>query len=124
MAVIDGMRPIRNEREYEAAVARTRHLLRLDAEPFSAEDEELHALSLLIEDYEEREHSIDAASPQAVVELMLEAKGLTRADLHDVMGGRSRVSEFFSGTRPLSMSQLRGLRSLLGIPADALLGPE
>jgi HTH-type transcriptional regulator/antitoxin HigA len=53
---------------------------------------------------------------------MLEQKGLTRADLEEVMGGKSRVSEFFSGKRELSKSQVEVLRSMLGIPADILLG--
>jgi antitoxin component HigA of HigAB toxin-antitoxin module len=46
---------------------------------------------------------------------------MTRADLHDAFGGRSRVSDFFSGKRELSKSQAVALRELLGIPLDALL---
>jgi HTH-type transcriptional regulator/antitoxin HigA len=53
---------------------------------------------------------------------MLEQKGLDRSDLDDVMGGKSRVSEFLNGKRELSKSQVEGLRRLLGIPADVLLG--
>ena len=34
----------------------------------------------------------------------------------------SRVSEFLSGKRELSKSQVEGLRRVLGIPADVLLG--
>ena len=52
---------------------------------------------------------------------MLEQKGMTRADLADAMGGRSRVSDFFRGVRPLSTGQIKILRELLGIPADLLL---
>ena len=47
---------------------------------------------------------------------------LARADLADVMGGRSRVSEFFSGKRDLSKGQIEGLMEMLKIPADLLLG--
>ena len=63
-----------------------------------------------------------AVTPQEAVTFMLEQKGLSRADLDDVMGGKSRVSEFFSGRRDLSKSQVEALRRLLGIPADILLG--
>jgi HTH-type transcriptional regulator/antitoxin HigA len=56
-----------------------------------------------------------------VVEFMLEQKGLTRAVLAEPFGGRSRVSDFFSGKRPLSMTQIKALRELLGIPADLLI---
>jgi antitoxin component HigA of HigAB toxin-antitoxin module len=31
------------------------------------------------------------------------------------------VSEFFAGKRDLSRDQIRGLRSLLGVPADLLI---
>jgi antitoxin component HigA of HigAB toxin-antitoxin module len=37
------------------------------------------------------------------------------------MGGKARVSEFFSGKRRLSIEQIRSLRETLGIPADLLI---
>ena len=66
---------------------------------------------------------IDQPTPQAIVEFMLEQKGMSRADLADVMGGKSRVSEFFGGKRELSVNQVRALRETLGVPADLLI-PE
>jgi HTH-type transcriptional regulator/antitoxin HigA len=63
-----------------------------------------------------------AVTPQEAVTFMLEQKGLDRSDLDDVMGGKSRVSEFLNGKRDLSKTQVEGLRRLLGIPADVLLG--
>jgi HTH-type transcriptional regulator / antitoxin HigA len=53
---------------------------------------------------------------------MLEQKGMTRADLHRLMGGKARVSEFFAGKRALSVAQIRALHRELGIPSDLLLG--
>jgi HTH-type transcriptional regulator/antitoxin HigA len=52
---------------------------------------------------------------------MLEQRGMSRADLAELMGGRSRVSEFFSGKRELSKGQIATLRDVLGIPADLLM---
>jgi antitoxin component HigA of HigAB toxin-antitoxin module len=52
---------------------------------------------------------------------MLEQRGKTRADLHELMGGKARVSEFFAGKRRLSVEQIRALRKALGIPADLLI---
>jgi len=52
---------------------------------------------------------------------MLEQKGMERSTLAELMGGRSRVSDFFRGKRALSNAQIKGLRDLLGIPADLLL---
>jgi HTH-type transcriptional regulator/antitoxin HigA len=86
------------------------------------EDDRLEFLSVLIEAYE-NEHvpELNAATPQDVVEFMLEQKGMTRAQLAPHLGGRSRVSDFFAGKRALSTSQIKALRTTLGIPADLLL---
>lgn len=80
-------------------------------------------LSLLVEDYERRHNPIDDSdlTPQDIVNFMLEQKGMTRAELAPIMGGRSRVSDFFNGKRGLSKSQIEALRSHLGIPADLLI---
>ena len=46
------------------------------------------------------------------------------AELAPLLGGRSRVSEFFNGKRPLSIGQIQALRERLHIPADLLLEPQ
>ncbi|MGH7625338.1 MAG: helix-turn-helix domain-containing protein [Gemmatimonadaceae bacterium] len=48
-------------------------------------------------------------------------KGLTRAQLARLLGGRSRVSDFFIQRRPLSLGQVEKLRGALGIPSDLLI---
>ena len=47
---------------------------------------------------------------------MLEQKGMTRTDLAPLMGGASRVSDFFNGKRDLSKDQIKMLRERLGSP--------
>ncbi len=79
---------------------------------------------MLVEHYEERRYPVGPVTPQQAVTFMLEQKGLERSDLDVVMGGKSRVSDFLNGKRDLSKSQIEGLRRLLGIPADVLLGVE
>ena len=83
----------------------------------------LEFLSVLVEAYETEHYPMPSGdvSPQAVVDFMLEQKGLDRTALHEAMGGKSRVSEFFSGKRQLSRGQIEALRELLGVPADLLL---
>ena len=75
-----------------------------------------------MEAYEDEHERMGPVTPQEAVEFMLEQKGMTRAELTELMGGRSRVSEFFSGKRDLSKSQIEALHLHLGIPADVLLG--
>jgi HTH-type transcriptional regulator/antitoxin HigA len=116
-------RVLRSQEEYDNAVAEIDRLLNLDPRPSSEEHDRLEILSLLVEDYDAKHNPIDDSdlTPQDAVEFMLDQKGMTRAELADIMGGRSRVSEFFSGKRELSKTQIEALRDKLGIPADLLL---
>jgi HTH-type transcriptional regulator/antitoxin HigA len=115
--------PIRSSDEYEYAVARLNLLLTLNAVEGSPEDDLIDLLSVLVEDYD-REHetwSHERQSPQSLVKFMAEQKGLSQAALAELMGGRSRLSEFFNEKRSLSRSQILSLRDALGIPADLLI---
>ncbi len=124
-ALLDFTKPhvLRNSREYKAAVAEIDRLVDAGADDRTREGEErLEFLALLVEAYEEEHYPRDGSgTPQSVVAFMLEQKGLTRTDLGPLMGGKARVSEFFSGKRGLSMEQVRALRDHLGIPADLLI---
>ncbi len=114
---------LRSEDEYDAAVREIDALLDRNPAPGTDEHDLLEFLTVLVQAYES-EHYPDemfATTPQAVVDFMLEQKGMTRAQLAEPMGGRSRVSDFFNGKRPLSRNQIETLRDLLGIPADLLL---
>lgn len=114
---------LRNLREYKAAVAEIDALLDLDPTRGSEAYERLEFLSVLVEAYEDEHYPIDErdGTPQSVVAFMLEQQGKTRSDLATLMGGKGRVSEFFSGKRRLSVEQIRSLRDELGIPADLLI---
>jgi HTH-type transcriptional regulator/antitoxin HigA len=122
--VLDLSRPhvLRTEREYEAAIAEIERLLDRDPAAGTSAFDRLELLSVLVEHYEDERYPMDAVSPQEAVTFMLEQKGMSRSDLDDVMGGKSRVSEFFTGKRELSKAQVEALHRLLGIPADILLG--
>ncbi len=113
---------LRDEGEYNTAIAEIDHLLDIDPSPGSEDYERLEFLSVLIQAYEDTHFPIEEqTTPQEVVDFMLEQKGLTRANLAKWMGGRSRTSEFFKGIRSLSIGQIEALREHLGIPADLLI---
>jgi antitoxin component HigA of HigAB toxin-antitoxin module len=123
-ALLDFTKPhvLRNDTEYEAAIAEIERLLDEEVEPASEGYDRLEFLSVLVEHYEEDQYPMGTVTPQQAVTFMLEQKGLARSDLDEVMGGKSRVSDFLNGKRDLSKSQIEGLRRMLGIPADILLG--
>lgn len=121
-AVIERPRVLHSAKEYDVALAAIQELLKRNPRKGTREYEILELLSLLVEDFETRNlPEPPVPTPAAVVAFMLEQKGLTRADLAEPLGGKSRVSEFFAGKRPLSTNQIRALRELLGVPADLLI---
>ena len=123
-ARLDFKRPhlLRNEEEYEAALEYVATLIERKPEPGTAEGDALEFIAVLIEAYEEQHYPMENVStPQSIVDFMLDQRGLSRADLAPIMGGRSRVSEFFHGKRQLSVTQIRRLRHLLRVPADLLI---
>lgn len=117
-------RLLRDEVEYDAAIAEIDRLLDQNVQQGMPEYERLRFLTVLAEAYEEEHYPDDDeqhVTPQDAVNFMLEQKGMTRSDLAPLMGGKGRVSEFFSGKRDLSITQIRVLREVLGIPADLLI---
>ncbi len=113
---------LRNEAEYDAAVAEVDELLERNPAAGSAAYERLRFLAVLIGAYDDEHYPMgDTSTPQSAVEFMLEQQGMTRSDLAPRLGGRSRVSEFFSGKRRLSVPQMVKIRQVLKVPADLLL---
>ena len=123
---LDVTRPtvIVTEAEHAAALAEVERLMALAPAPGTPEAKQLETWAILIEAYEDEWYPMgEASTPQSAVEFRIEQLDMTRTDLVPILGGRSRVSEFFSGKRPLSMTQVARLRDELGISADLLI-PE
>lgn len=116
------VRPLRTEEDYEAALDAIRPYF--DAEPAAGTPQADHfdLLAMVILAYEDKHYPLPESDPVAVVNLIMESNGYTRADLAQILGGQSRVSEFLKGRRDLSLSQIRRLRDEWNIPADALIG--
>jgi HTH-type transcriptional regulator / antitoxin HigA len=113
---------LRDEREYDAAVAEIDELLDRDPPKGSAEFERLEFLSALVELYDDEHYPMgDTSTQQSVVKFMMEQRGMSPSDLAPLLGSKSRVSEFFSGKRRLSLTQIARLRDALGIPGDLLI---
>ena len=113
------IKPIRSERDYEAALDRISELM--DAEPDSREGDELDILVDLVELYESKHVPMGYPNPIAAIEFRMEQAGLRPADLATFIGSRAKVSEVLSGKRAITMPMARALHEHLGIPADVLL---
>lgn len=116
------VKPIRNESDYEANLARLDDLI--DATPDTPEGDELEVLATLIERYENDRYPIALPTPLAAIRFRMEQGNLTPRDLEDYIGSRARVSEVLSGVRPLSIGMIRSLNEHLGIPAEVLIRAE
>jgi HTH-type transcriptional regulator/antitoxin HigA len=116
-----GIYLIKDEAAHTRALRRIEALM--DAESLTPEQgHELDALATLVEAYEEKNFAIREASPIAVIEFMMDQRGLSRKDLQPMIGSRARVSEVLSGKRPLTLAMIRALSNAWSISGDLLLG--
>lgn len=113
------IKPVRTEQDYAAALARIDQLM--DAEPGSAEFDELDVLADLVELYENKHQPMGYPGPLAAIEFRMEQGKLSQRDLVPLIGSRAKVSEVLSGKRAITMPMARALHEHLGIPADVLL---
>jgi len=113
------IKPIRTEKDYEAALARIAELM--DAEAGSPEGAELDVLVDLVELYESKREPMGHPSPVAAIEFRMEQAGLSARDLIPFIGSRAKISEVLSGKRAITMPMARALHEHLGIPAGVLL---
>lgn len=117
---MNNIRPIRDNTDYDAALARIDQLM--DAPDDSAERDELEVLATLVEAYEDEHYSVDFPTPIEAIRFRMEQAGLSQADLVPYLGSRAKVSEVLSGKRELSLLMIRALNAHLGIPAETLIG--
>lgn len=113
------LRPIRNKREYHAALKQSEVLW--NALEGSAEADRLEVLVLLIEAYERSHFPIDAPDPIDLLLHVIDARGLTRKDLEPFIGSRARVAEVLNRVRPLTLEMIRRLAAGLNLPAEVLI---
>ena len=66
-------------------------------------------LTLLIEDFEEKQYQLPQASPVEAITFLMDQHGLKQKDLVDVFGAPSIVSEVLSGKRNLNKEHITRL---------------
>ena len=53
-----------------------------------------------------------------MVKYLMKSRNLNQTDLADIFGGQANVSKYLNGERPLSKTQIVGLKKKFGISAD------
>ncbi len=78
-------------------------------------------LSILIEKYEEENYPIESPDPVEAIIFRMEQMGMTKKELAEVIGYKSRVSEIFSRKRKLTLKMIRNLHDKMKIPYESLI---
>jgi HTH-type transcriptional regulator/antitoxin HigA len=102
-------RVVRTEEQNEEYIAALYELEKRQKRWSKAEAELADLLTLLIEDFEEKNYRLPKASPLQVIAFLMEQHGLKQKDLADVFGTPSIVSEVLNGKRELNKEQIRRL---------------
>lgn len=113
------IKPIKTEKDYDKALERLE--LIFDATLHSKEGDEAEILSLLIDNYENKNYPIEAPDPIEAIKIRMEEMNLKQKDLVGVIGGRSRVSEILNRKKRLTVEMIRELERILHISASVLV---
>lgn len=114
------IKPIKTNDDYQTALRHIESLM--TAKPNTPEGDMLEVLVTLIEVYEQQHHALPLPDPIEAIKYEMEAKGLTTKDLVPMIGKPNRVSEVMNRKRGLSLAMIQRLHTMLGIPAESLIG--
>jgi HTH-type transcriptional regulator/antitoxin HigA len=100
---------IRTEEENAAYTEILHDLDRRSTTLTLAEKELADLLTLLIEDFEEKQYRLPRAKPLQALRFLMDQHGLKQKDLADVFGAPSIASEVLSGKRELNKDHIKRL---------------
>ena len=102
-------------REVERLIDQRQHNL-------SPEEETLFKLmTRLIEDFEERQYELNAATPVTILKELMAARNLRPKDLWEVFGWKSLTSEVLNGNRDISKSKAKALAEFFHVSAELFI---
>jgi HTH-type transcriptional regulator/antitoxin HigA len=115
-------RPIETDAEYERALEIINRLMSKPENKLTPEEDVLlELLSQLVERYEECHYPIPAAPPHAVIQFLMEDRGLQHKDLMPVLGSRGVTSEVINGKRQPSKTQVKALADFFKLPPELFI---
>ena len=110
---------LKTEEEYTKALKRLEEIFHAPID--SVEGDEADLLSILIEKYENEHFPIEAPDPIEAIKFRMEQMDMSKKELAEIIGYKSRVSEIFSRKRKLSLNMIRNLHDKLKIPYESLI---
>ena len=75
----------------------------------------LQLLVTLIEEFENKQYSIEASSPCAMLEHLMDARGIKQSDLVGIIGSKGVVSEVVNRKRAISKAQAKALGEFFNV---------
>src|SRR4030088_3493396 len=116
------VRPIRTKRDYQAALKGVERLW--GAKAGTRDGDRLDVLATLIDAYEAEHYPMEPPDPIEAIKFRMEQQGLTRRDLEEIIGTRTRIAEVLNRKRGLSVGVIRRLHERVGISAERLIPPS
>jgi HTH-type transcriptional regulator / antitoxin HigA len=116
------LRPLRTDDENDEAIEVIASLG--SREPLDpAERDYLDVLVDLVRKYEADHYPIPRASGPAVVRHLIEARGVTQAEVSSATGiAESSLSDMLAGKRKMATSHVKALARFFGVTADTVIG--
>jgi HTH-type transcriptional regulator/antitoxin HigA len=116
------IKPVKTRGDYEEAMVEVRRLW--GAKSGTPDGDRLDVLATLVDAYEAEHFPMDPPDPIEAIKFRMQQQGLTRKDLEDLLGTRTRVAEVLNRRRGLSINMIRRLHEKLGISAEVLIRPS
>jgi HTH-type transcriptional regulator/antitoxin HigA len=106
---------ITTEAEYDQALETVEKLM-ADKQRTPEQTAILQLLVTLIEEFENKQYSIEASSPCAMLEHLMDARGIKQSDLVGIIGSKGVVSEVMNRKRAISKAQAKALGEFFNVP--------
>jgi HTH-type transcriptional regulator/antitoxin HigA len=114
------IKPIKTEADYLTTLKIIATLMHAKAN--STEGDMLEVLSLLVHEYEHKNHRVEKLSPLEAIKYEMNEQSLSQSGLAKRFGmSKSAISEILAGKKQMSVRFMKFLYHDLGIPADILL---
>jgi HTH-type transcriptional regulator/antitoxin HigA len=105
---------ITTEAEYDQALETVEKLM-ADKQRTPEQTAILQLLVTLIEEFENKQYSIEASSPCAMLEHLMDARGIKQSDLVGIIGSKGVVSEVMNRKRAISKAQAKALGEFFNV---------